>query len=326
MPQYPVYATPRADWGEAMWEFYLNSADYIGAQVLGVKPTGVKAATYSKVTRESILRQRNVKRGSGDNYNRDDIELEDQAYACEEYGIELSLDQSKRNEFINDFDADSAYMAMSSEIIMNAMERRIAAAVFNTTTWTGAHLTTEASNWQNNSATIKNDVIKAAEKSRKLTGKMPDTMIINRRTLNYILNNDEIIDLRNVSEQSSLSIIRGSLPGIFGLEQILVGNAMTSTLDEGVAFSASSNTSYIWGNAITAGSPLAMICKTHNSLSDPGIGLIPHWTTDAPQLFTMETYWDEDRRANVYRCRQQVDEVIHDASFGHLLYNPAGLT
>ena len=83
MPQYGTYETPRADLGQALMETRLIPAEgFVGTIMLPVFPTRKKAAAFSAITRESILRRRKVARAAKSAYNRDSYEGDDISFAC----------------------------------------------------------------------------------------------------------------------------------------------------------------------------------------------------------------------------------------------------
>ena len=50
------YAVPRLDLGEAFMEYMLSPTKFVGTQFLGSLPVSRKEGTFSKITRESLLR------------------------------------------------------------------------------------------------------------------------------------------------------------------------------------------------------------------------------------------------------------------------------
>ncbi len=104
MPEQDTYAIPRLDIGRALEEFRDNEADWIATAVLPIFPTQKQAATFSKITRESITRRSpGIKRAPDAAYARDSYGSEDASYACEEYGLEEPLSDVTRAKFKSNF-------------------------------------------------------------------------------------------------------------------------------------------------------------------------------------------------------------------------------
>lgn len=313
MPRYDTYATPRADLGEAMWEYALSPDQYIGTQALALTPVPRRSATFSKASRASILRDRNVKRSSGAGYNRDYLQYTDDTYTCLEYGYEELLDDGDRAHFSSDFDAEADCAMNALHVVLREQERRIATALFNTSTWTGSTLFTDVSVvWATTTADVMTDILAAKEKVRTLTGMMPDTMILNHTNFNYLKNNDDMIGRVVYTQKADDTTMGNALAGVLGLKRILVGDAVRNSAIEGAAF-ASAN---VWSSSYVM---LAVTCTPGPLNRNPGVGRTMVWTGDGAGNVQVEQYRDEARRSDVFRVRQYVAEEIIDASYAHLL-------
>ena len=100
------YAAPRLDLGQALMEYDFGKANYVADQVLPTIGVPRKSATFSVLTRDSLLRNRTVLRNSASGYNQDEFTAKDRTYTCYEYGLEVPVDDSIRNLYKYDFDAD----------------------------------------------------------------------------------------------------------------------------------------------------------------------------------------------------------------------------
>ena len=128
MPRYGTYETPRADLGEALMETrVIPAGGYAGLLMLPVFPTRKKAAAFSAITRESILRRRDVKRAARAAYNRDSYKGDDIEYKCQEFGHEEPLDDSEKELYSSDFDAEMVSVLVAEGVLLREQEIRIAA-------------------------------------------------------------------------------------------------------------------------------------------------------------------------------------------------------
>ncbi len=309
-----TYATPRLDLGAALMEHQMQAGSLIGTQLFPITPVAKQAATYSAITRESILIQSDAKRGSGGGYNRGDYEAKDKTYSCKEFGLEFKLGDDKRSLYASDFDAELAGTQITMDRLMRAQEIRIATAAFNTSTFTGASLYTDvsANAWdQSADATPVDNVIAAKEIVRKNCGIEPNTMVIGQTTFNNLIKADDIksriVNVAMLTEQQ----IANALAPIFGVRQILVGKGVYNTADEGATMSISD----IWSD------DYALICVSSMGagLEMPSIGRTFLWTADSPSNATVEQYREEQTRSDIFRVRHYVDEELIDPYFGHLL-------
>lgn len=314
MPQVSgTYASPRLDLGEAMMEYILDENQFIGTEALSLLPTKKKAASFSKVTRASLLRQRTTARAAKAKYNRDDHEIKDGSYSCEEHGWEELLDDGDRELYATDYDAEEVTAKLAVDVILRNQERRIAALLFNTTTWTGASYFTNNSGtpWSNTATNILSHVLAAIEKSRVLTGLQPNALIVGKKTLNQMVQNDDVrYSIQGVAQLSFKEAVKFLAP-YFGVDRILVGDGVTNTANEGQAESLSD----IWSNSY------AMVARiaTTNSIKEPCVGRTWMWTSDSPSNTVIEEYRDETVRSDVFRARHFVDEMVLDKAYAHLM-------
>lgn len=314
MPRYDTYATPRADLGEALWEYTISPNEYIGTQALAITPVTRRAGTFSKAQRESILRTRDVKRASQAGYNRDTIDYEDDTYTCLEYGFESLLDDGDRAHFAGDFDAEADTAMNALHVVLRQQEVRVATALFNTTTWTGATLFTDysANPWSTTTSDIMAQILAAKEKVRTLTGLMPDTLICNATNFNYLKNNDDMVGRVVYSQRADDATMGNAIGAVLGFDRILIGGAIRNSAIEGQAFTKAE----IWSSSYVM---VAVTAPAGPLTRRPCVGRTMVWTGDGAGNVQVEQYRDESRRSDVFRVRQYVAEEIIDASFAHLL-------
>jgi len=311
-----TYATPRLDLGEAFWEYNQAnaSASNIATSVLGTFNSSVKAGTFSAITREGILKSDSTARAAKSAYARGAHQAEDKAFACIEYGYEEVVDDSERALYASDFDAEMASLVIAAGKIERAQELRTSAAVFNATTWTGASLYTDVSSvpWATITTDIIGDVIAAKEKVRTGTGMGANALIIGEATMADLLTNTGIKNQFPGAPMITYDMVQSALSSIFGLDRLIVGGAVQNTAAEGqTAVIADA-----WSNTYAM---VAKVANSGDSLSTPCIGRSVLWSGDSASNLVVETYREEQSRGDVVRARQNVDELIIDASFGHLL-------
>jgi hypothetical protein len=313
------YATPRLDLGKAMWEYMLGASSFIGAgsvgaSVLPIFKTMKKSASFSKISRESILRSRNVKRAPRGAYSRDDYETKDQSYSCEERGHEQPLDDVEREIYASDFAAELASAKIAANVVMTEQERDVSAMILNISSWTGASLFTDnkATPWTTVGTDILGQIIAAKEKVRGNTGMSANALVISKSVMeNGLKLNTAIRSAIQYTAIPTQAAIVQALSGLLDLKYILVGDAVTNSAKEGQTFVSAD----AWSNRY------AMVCRVAETedLVEPCIGRTMLWTADSPENTTVDEYREEQTRSWIYRCRQHVDEVVFDVNFGHLI-------
>lgn len=311
------YANPRLDLGQAFMEHMWQPADMIGLGVYA--PIGVtrKEGTFSKINRESLLRPgRTPKRAAKSPYERDGFEAEDQAYACVERGHEVPVDASDVNFYRNDFDAEMVAARLALWRVLYDQENDIATSVLDgTVTFTVANgrRTDVATAWGLPAATIIGDVQSAKEAVRGRTGLEANTLAIGAGVVPFLLKNSEIRESLKYVELASIDAIKNALRAVLGLDNVLIGKAVTNSAKEGQPFSKSDVWSNIW----------AAVCRTApagSGMDMPSVGRTLFWTSDTPtESALIEDYVEAQTRSRVIRARSFAAELEIDPDFEQLL-------
>jgi hypothetical protein len=301
------------DLGQAMWEVNFSQRTFIGTQVLPIFSTPKRAANFSRITKESISRKRNVKRAARSAYSRDEFEAKDQGYSCKERGHEQPLDDGERELYASDFAAEQAASRIAMQVVLQEQERDIAATVFNPSLFTGSSYNdVSGTPWATASTDIIGQIKTSAKSVRLNCANAANALIISQSVLdNQIGNNTAIASKLQYTQVPTQDAIIKALGGLFNLKHIIVGNVVDNTANEGQAFLGGD----MWG---TSYAMVARICET-NDLTEPGLGRTMLWSADSAENALVEEYREEQTRSWIYRCRHHVDEVIFDIAFGQLL-------
>jgi len=265
------------------------------------------------------LQQRDTKRAPGSGYARGNFTFDDSTYSCEEHGAEEPIDDREAKMYAEYFDAETVASQRAYNSVLANAEKRVADAIFNTSTWTGSALTTDVSSvpWAT-IATAKplTNVEAAVQKVYDGSGLWPNALVINKKVFRNLRNTPEVIDRiassgagdRNLASDVTLQMLAQA----FDLDYIIVAGGSINSAKEG----QSASVGQIWS------STYAMVCRvaTSSDFREPCIGRTFHWGADGSSIDgAIESYRDEVVRANIIRVRHDVDEVILYAQAGHLL-------
>jgi len=308
-------ATPRLDLGAAVMEFMQQDSDYIGTKVFPVFPTKVKKATFPAITRETIAQTGDTKRSARSNYNRGSFGAKDKTYSCEENGWESPVDDSERNMYASDFDADLTATKIALGVVLRNQEKRIADKLFSTSTFTGAALYTDISGsapWATVTSKVIAAVRAAKQKVRANCGLLPNAIVMSATNRDRLIALDEVKDAIKYTSRTTEQELINALADLLGVKYVLVGNAIKNSAKEGQAFSSAD----IWSATYVS---LAVVAENALDLSQPSVGRTFLWTQDCPDNAFVEQYRDEDIRSDIFRVRQHTDENLVDAYFAHLL-------
>jgi hypothetical protein len=140
----PSSAIQRPDLGLALEEFDLEGSQegFIGTKVFPVLPVQLKTANFSRIKLLSLLQTSDTNRAPGAAYSRGQGEFTQDNFACKEHGHEEVVDDAEKNIYAYTIDSEVIAAKRARDVVRRNLERRVAAQVFNTTTWTGAALTT----------------------------------------------------------------------------------------------------------------------------------------------------------------------------------------
>lgn len=311
----------RTDLGSLM-EFDLNSnmAGFIAYKVLPVLDVQLAADKFGRIPTEQLGKLASVLRGNSGNYNRIHMTFTDDNYSTVEYGLEAPVDRRNARIYANYLNAEVACTLLVRHMLLAAAEVRVAAAVFNTSTWTGSPLTTSVGTaWSNVASAVPiTNVMAASQKVRDGMGQYANTLIINRKVFRNLQQNAQILDRIAASGAGDkikpTDVNASMLAQCFDLEQVLVADSSYDTTDEGQTTSFSD----IWSSSY------AMVCRLAKTsmIEEPCVGRTFHYVGDESVVDGLvESYYSDEVRGDVIRSRHDVHEKIIYPETGHLLSN-----
>jgi len=340
----PSTAITRTDASMTYQEFSLaaNQRKMIGLQVL--PPIGVaqEASDFPKLEIASLLTEpRDTKRAPYGGYAREGWNWTTDSYNCNEHGVEEIADDAMIERYGDLVRVEQIAIGRAINRILQRLEYDIAQAVFNTTTWTGATLTTAISTAWTTAASADPiaDVDGAREKVITSCGQAPNTVVMTDYDFIYCLRTDRIESLLKYDASQVLMAMnqRGgdmqlvnsaaqALAGLFQVDKVLIGQGVYNASDPGIAasFSRFWSTGYV------------MVCNTNDDgmngdleAAAPNIGRTIFSTKNGEPLpgsddpgfgsLVFDEYRDEPVRGSVFRPRNKRDVKILHAEAGHLL-------
>ena len=315
-------ATLRPDLADSLMEFDLamDQRGYIANRIFPVVDVVSQAGVFGKIPIEQLLQQRDTKRAPGAGYNRGKFTFTTGSYTCVEYGAEEPVDDRESEMYAEYFDSEVVSTARAYNAVLRSQEERVAAAVFNTSTWTGSSLFTSITHeWDDATNCVPlTDVEAAVQKIYDNSGLWANALIINQKVFRNLRNSDQVVERIQSAGAGDptkpTDITVEMLAQVFDLPYILVAGGSKNSAIEG----QSATPTQIWSGEY------AMICKiaTGADFREPCIGRTFHWSADGSSIGgTVESYREEQSRSNIVRVRHDVDEVVLYAEAGHLLGN-----
>lgn len=315
-------STLRPDLASSLEDFDLmaDAQHFIGQKIFPVLEVDRASGTFGRIPLEHLLQERETARAPGGGYNRGNWKFEEETYVTKENGWEEPVDDNEAEMYRDYFDAEAISTARAQRIIVENREKRIAAAVFDPATWTGANLTTGVMNeWDDAvNATPIEDVEAAVRKVYGNCGLWANALVINRLVFRNLRLCEQIIERVSASGSGdrvrAQDITEAQLAACFDLDHVLVAGGSKNTAKEG----KSATISQIWSDEY------AMVCRIAETpdVREPCIGRTFNWAGDGGDFDgRVETYRDETVRADIIRVRHQTCEKMLYKEAGHLLSN-----
>lgn len=314
-------ATLRPDLALSLTEFDLamNRAGFIAQKILPVIDVRVQSDTFGKIPLKELLKNAVTARASGSGYNRIDWKFTTDSFATAEHGAEVPIDDREANIYANYIEAELASTALAEHIVLLNQEKRVAALLYNTSTFTPTSIVNEWDDYAN--AAPIDDVLAAKRAVWDRTGLWPDSMTLNRHQFQNLQQCEQIHERVSASgagdkikpNDLTVSMIAMALD----LQNLFIGDAAKNTAAEGAAAVIDK----VWSDEYVAifkrvdpNSPLR--------INAPGLGRIFHYTGDGSMPnCRVETYREEQVRADIVRVRHEVHEKLLHTDAVELLDN-----
>jgi hypothetical protein len=314
-----VLSTQRPDLAASFQAFDLaaDQQNYIGTKVAPVITVAKQAGNFGKIPLDQLLQNRDTVRAPGSGYSRGKFTFLPATYACIENGAEETVDDREAEMYSDYLDAESVAAARAFNAVLRNQEQRWAAALFNTTTWTGGSLTAAAATaWSTvATATPLVDIESAVQAVYANSGLWPNALIISRKCFRNLRRCQTIIDLVKYSgfmDTRAGNITTDALAQCFDLKYVIVAGGTKNTATEG----QTATPGQIWN------STNAMVCRVAetNDPKEPCIARTFSYEEDGGVVDgRFETYRDETVRGEVVRVRHDVCETVMYTQAGFLI-------
>lgn len=306
---------------DTFFEFALEQASdqFIASKVFPIIDVMKASGDFGLVPIEELLE--NVsggERNSGSGYARDSFQFTKGSYACQEYGFEEVVDDREAAVYNDYVKAGEIAVMRATFKLLAAYEARVAAMVFNTSTYTGSLDTAVANGqWTSASSTPITDVENAVQAFYAQSGQWPNALVMNRQVYRQLRLNPQVVASLNGAGAGDRATARDvtveQLQAVFDIPNILVAGGSKNTANHQSAASISQ----IWGKHV-------MVCKiaTSADMKEPCIGRTFHYGADGSRSSgRIDVYREEAIRSDVVRARHDSDEVLLYTEMGNLIPN-----
>lgn len=299
------------------FDLMMDAEGFIGHRVLAFVDVAKQSGNFGKIPIEQLLQAKETRRAPGSSYGRGNWKFEPASYATEEHGWEEPVDDRESEMYRDYFDAETISMYRAQRVIIENQEKRVAAMVFNATTYS-SQLTNVTNEWDDASnATPITDVEAAAQACWSRSGLWPNAMVLNRKVFRNLRNCAQIIDrlkYQGFQDVRAEKITAAALAQVFDIPNVMIAGGAKNTANEGATLSISSiwSDEYCWIGRVAESA----------DFREPCVGRLFHWGADGSQeRGLVETYREEQSRSEIVRVRHDVDEVELLTACNQLLGN-----
>lgn len=316
MPYTNAQATPRADIYALVQQANSDfNKLFIADLVLPVKNEDARRGIYMKanLANAELLNADALPREGGAGYNRVNRRFDTDTYDCQEYGLESVVDDAFESEVERFMNLEATEAMLLERSLKISYEARVAAAIFNTTTFnsTASGIVYSTANVLTMDPASDVDLAKTRllKKGILANAVVMSQDVYNRIRRSALLQNQVYGVVPRGAGQRALPNEQ-DIANALGVDNLFVGKAPYNTANKAATYSGSFiwNNTNIWVGQIQGGEYTA-----------GGVGRTISWAKDSVGLFTPETYRSDERRSNVIRVRQNVAEKIIDSTAGEII-------
>ena len=285
---------------------------FIADKVLPVYTSNTKTGIYPvlKIAKGELLGAlTGTERAQGGSYNEIVRAYESDTFDCLDRGLQERIDDAFAQDFSRFTDVEVSTAALLLRNIKAAAEVRAAAALFNSSTFTTTSATVDILEANLATVDVPKDIDNAIERLA-LKGQTANTLVVNQRIWNRFKRSTKLQSYLygNLPSGVQRTVKPEDLGSEFGLNIVIAAASKNSAKKN-----ATASLSFIWSDAY-----FWIGNVQGGDFTAGGAGRTIVWTQDS-DLYTTETWRDEDRRSDMLRVRQHCVEKIIDSTAGELI-------
>lgn len=289
----------------------------IGTKVMSVLNVPVRAGQYPTfVLKEGQLLKTPVKqRAVGGAYPRATQSFTQDTYTATEYGVENTIDDTVTADMARFFDAEVIAAKLSQRALMLAHELRVAAKIFDNSTFTATNSATAYTlaniatfDFGSDVDDAKDRLLAKGESSENLKVVLSAPVWSRIRASTKFQNR---LRGAGISSDTFVNLGLTAAAEALGVQEVLIGRCSYDSANEGAAYSSAN----IWSNSLAW---IGSVADGGAGYFGGGAGYTLNWSEYGP-VIGVTTYRDEGIRSNVVRASHFVAEKIVNANAGQLI-------
>ena len=238
-------------------------------------------------------------------YSRTEFAPSTGQYRCEEYGLEVPIDDRERRNADAGAEIEIAAVEKATGIIMTGREKRLADLLTSTSSVTQNTTLSGTDQWSDytNSDPI-GDIDTARSIVHAAGSPNPNLLVLGREVFDVLKRHPSLLEAFKYNPQSGI-VTETMMAEFFGVDRVLIGNARYKTSNEGQA----DELAYVWGrNAVLLYTPKTpsryMPAATYTFVFTDRVA---------------ETYREPERSTTVVRVREELAEAVTSTACAYLI-------
>ena len=214
---------------------------YIADLLFPIVPVDKKSDYYYKWTKDFWFRNHVDRRGPGAVYAEGGLALSTEQFSTVNKGLAFAIP----DETVDNQDAAVDIETAGAEWLADQfqLDREIAlkTKIMDASVWASSTTLSGITQWSDfENSTPVDDVDTGRQTIKKATGLNPNVALMNDEVFQKVRRHPNLLEMYKYTQKGSLT--QAQIAEVFQIEQIIIGDAVRTTVDEGVTFSGS----FIW--------------------------------------------------------------------------------
>lgn len=304
----PTIGSMKVDKILTQFSIAYRNTNYIGERVMPVIKVLQKTGKFAKYGKDNLRKQDNLERSPGTRARRFDYTVSQGSYVCTEKSLEHPVPDEAIANSDDPYNPKRDAAAFILDNIWLFQENALATAMADTAQ-IGNNVTLSGTDqWSDAANSDPLGDIKTARRAVKVaTGQHPNVAVFGYDTWEAFKIHPDIVDRVKFVGTVSEAALRTAVAQLLEVEEILVGDAVMNTANEGQTESMS----FVWGKHFWL-----LYRAPRPSIMMPSFG---YTVKDVDRV--ADQYRDEATKSDIVRVADSYDQVIVDDDLCYLVKN-----
>lgn len=304
----PVLGAMKVDKILTQFSIAYRNANYIGEKIMPMIKVKERTGKFAKYGKDGLRIETNMERAPGTRARSFDYTVSQGSYVCTEKSLEKIVPDEFANNTDDPYDAKRDAVVFMLDKMWLAQENALATDMSDTAIMSANVTLSGTDQWSDsaNSDPIS-DIATARRTIKAATAQHPNVAVFGYDTWEQFIKHPDVIDRIKYVGTVSLEATKAAVASLLQVEEVLVGDAVKNTANEG----QSDSMSFVWGKHFWL-----IVRASRPSMMVPSFG---YTVKDVERL--VDGYRDEPRVGDVVRVRDSYDQVLIDANLAYFVKN-----